>query len=94
MAEGHDKPIKYPEIFTVSDVIVLNKIDLIELVDFERAAFYESVRALNRHAPIFEVSCRTGAGLAAWADWLLHQRSSAHWAEGQPLAVNGEQAKR
>ena len=47
-AEGHDKPVKYPEIFAASDVIVLNKIDLIELVDFERARFYESVRALNR----------------------------------------------
>lgn len=69
-AEGHDKPVKYPEIFAVSDVIVLNKIDLIDLVDFERDRFYESVRALNREAPIFEVSCRTGTGLAAWADWL------------------------
>ncbi len=69
-AEGHDKPIKYPEIFAASDVIVLNKIDLIDLVDFERDRFYESVRALNRTAPIFEVSCRTGTGIAAWADWL------------------------
>jgi len=72
-AEGHDKPIKYPEIFAVSHVIVLNKIDLIELVDFERTAFYESVRALNPTAPIFEISCRTGAGMAEWAEWLLDQ---------------------
>jgi hydrogenase nickel incorporation protein HypB len=72
-AEGHDKPIKYPEIFAVSHVIVLNKIDLIELVDFERTAFYESVRALNPTAPIFEISCRTGAGMAEWAEWVLKQ---------------------
>jgi hydrogenase nickel incorporation protein HypB len=52
-------------------VIVLNKIDLADLVDFERDFFYKSVRALNRHAPIFEVSCRTGAGLEEWAHWLL-----------------------
>ncbi len=71
--EGHDKPIKYPEIFAVSDVIVLNKIDLIELVDFERNAFYESVRALNPSAPIFEISCRTGVGIAEWAQWVLNQ---------------------
>ena len=70
-AEGHDKAIKYPQIFMAADVIVLNKIDLIEYVDFDRAYFYESVRALNPHAPIFEVSCRTGAGLDEWADWLL-----------------------
>jgi len=73
-AEGHDKPIKYPQMFAASDAIVLNKIDLIELVDFERDFFYESVRALNPDAPIFEVSCRTGEGIAAWADWLLGQR--------------------
>lgn len=72
-AEGHDKPIKYPEMFAVSDVIVLNKIDLIEHVDFDRTIFYESIRALNRNAPIFELSCRTGEGTADWAGWLLGQ---------------------
>jgi hydrogenase nickel incorporation protein HypB len=70
-AEGHDKPIKYPEIFAASDVIVINKIDLIELVDFERDFFYESVRALNPSAPIFEVSCRTGQGISEVAGWML-----------------------
>ena len=75
-AEGHDKPIKYPEIFAASDVIVLNKIDLIELVDFERDFFYESVRALNQDAPIYEVSCRSGAGISAFADWLWQQQKS------------------
>ncbi len=72
-AEGHDKPIKYPEIFAVSDVIVLNKIDLIDLVDFDRDCFYKAVRALNPHAPIFEISCRTGEGLTAWAAWLMER---------------------
>lgn len=74
-AEGHDKPIKYPQMFVQSDAIILNKIDLIELVDFERDFFYESVRALNPDAPIFEVSCRNGEGIAAWAEWLLDQRA-------------------
>jgi len=75
-AEGHDKPIKYPDVFAGSDVILLNKIDLIDMVDFDRDAFYESVRALNRNALIFEVSCRSGDGLAAWNDWLLAQRAA------------------
>jgi len=74
-AEGHDKPIKYPEMFAISDVIILNKIDLIELVDFDRGIFFESIRALNPHAPVFEISCRSGAGVAAWADWLVDQRN-------------------
>lgn len=70
-AEGHDKPIKYPEIFAASDVIVINKVDLIELVDFDRAFFYESVRALNPNVPIFEVSCRTGQGISDFSGWIL-----------------------
>lgn len=86
-AEGHDKPIKYPEIFAISDVILLNKIDLLELVDFDREAFYESVRALNRQAPIFEISCRTGAGLSAWADWLLDQRSPQEGVGAIPISL-------
>jgi hydrogenase nickel incorporation protein HypB len=72
-AEGHDKPVKYPEIFAVSDVIVLNKVDLIELVDFDRGFFYESVRALNPRAPIFELSCRTRAGVSELGLWILEQ---------------------
>jgi len=72
-AEGHDKPIKYPEMFAKSDVIVLNKIDLIDFVDFDRSIFYESIGALNPGVPIFEVSCRTGEGIEAWADWLDEQ---------------------
>jgi hydrogenase nickel incorporation protein HypB len=54
---------------------VLNKIDLIELVDFERAFFYESVRALNPSAPIFEVSCRSGQGIAEFGSWMLDRLS-------------------
>ncbi|HEX5501872.1 MAG TPA: hydrogenase nickel incorporation protein HypB [Thermomicrobiales bacterium] len=75
-AEGHDKPVKYPDMFAAADAIVLNKIDLIELVDFDRAAFYEAVRALNPRAPVFEVSCRTGAGLDEWAGWLAGWRAT------------------
>lgn len=76
-SEGHDKPVKYPQIFAVSDAIVLNKIDLIDLVDFDRGRFVEAVRALNQRAPIFEVSCRTGDGIPAWADWLLSHDPAA-----------------
>ena len=69
-AEGHDKPVKYPEIFAVSDVIVLNKIDLIELVDFERAFFYErSARSIpprrSSRSPAAPGRGRQLGGLAA-----------------------------
>ena len=68
--EGHDKPIKYPGMFTVVDALVLNKMDLLPYIDFDREAFHTAVRALNPQAPIFEVSCKTGEGIAAWAEWL------------------------
>ena len=80
--EGHDKPIKYPQIFAVSDAIILNKIDLLPWVNFDSAFFYESVRALNPDAPIFEISCQTGEGVAAWIDWLRAKRLAAFTLEG------------
>ena len=60
------------------DVIVLNKIDLMQMVDFDRDFFYESLRALNPDAVTFEVSCRTGEGLAKWTEW-LRERLTLIW---------------
>jgi hydrogenase nickel incorporation protein HypB len=77
VAEGDDKPIKYPGMFEAVDAIVLNKIDLIPYVDFDLTAFRRAVRALNDEAPIFEVSCKTGEGLAAWVDWLAGRQAPA-----------------
>ena len=71
VAEGDDKPIKYPGMFTVVDALVLNKMDLMPYLDFDLEAFRAAVRALNADAPLFEVSCKTGEGLEAWVDWLL-----------------------
>ena len=68
--EGDDKPYKYPGIFTAVDAVVLNKIDLAPYVDFKRDAIREGVVRLNPRATMFELSCRTGEGIAAWADWL------------------------
>jgi hydrogenase nickel incorporation protein HypB len=50
--------------------VVLNKMDLLPYIDFDLDAFRTAVRALNAGAPLFEVSCTTGAGLDAWVDWL------------------------
>jgi hydrogenase nickel incorporation protein HypB len=73
--EGHDKPIKYPGMFTVVDALVLNKVDLMPYIDFDTDAFRTAVRALNADAPLFEVSCKTGEGIEAWAEWLADQCS-------------------
>ena len=74
--EGHDKPVKYPEVFAASNAILLNKIDLIDRVDFDRDFFYQSVRTLNPQVPIFELSCRSGEGIDAWIAWLRGKQRS------------------
>jgi len=68
--EGHDKPYKYISMFEAADVIVLNKIDIIPYIDFDKDAFIKGVRALNEKAPIFEISCRTGEGINEFCEWL------------------------
>jgi len=76
LPEGDDKPYKYPGIFTAVNAVVLNKIDLAPYVDFKRDALREGVERLNPRAAIFEVSCRTGEGIGAWAAWLESQWKS------------------
>jgi hydrogenase nickel incorporation protein HypB len=93
-AEGHDKPVKYPEIFAACDAVVLNKIDLLERVDFEREFFYRALRAVNPAVPVFEVSCRSGIGTGVWADWLMAQRQAMRSVTRQPPAVDAAMSVR
>jgi hydrogenase nickel incorporation protein HypB len=74
--EGHDKPLKYPAVFATCDAVVVNKVDLAELLEFDREAFRQAVRALAPEAPIFELSSKTGEGVAEWIAWLRRQRRS------------------
>jgi hydrogenase nickel incorporation protein HypB len=68
--EGHDKPYKYPAIFSRSEAIILNKYDTIEFFDFDEAEFREVVGKLNGAAPIFPMAATKGDGVDAWAEWL------------------------
>ncbi len=68
--EGDDKPYKYPLMFSLADVVLVNKIDLLPYVNFNLAAFKQAVTGLNANARIFPVSCVSGEGLAAWYSWL------------------------
>jgi hydrogenase nickel incorporation protein HypB len=70
LPEGDDKPYKYPAMFADSDVVILNKTDLQPYLDFNEKAFRKVVDGLNPDAIIFPVSCKTGAGLQGWFDWL------------------------
>ena len=68
--EGDDKPLKYPLMFTICDVLLVNKIDYLSLSDFDMAALRKRVLALNPNIKIIEVSCKTGAGIEDWITWL------------------------
>jgi hydrogenase nickel incorporation protein HypB len=70
IAEGHDKPLKYPLMFQQSSALVLNKIDLAPHVDVDMEKIRRDALSLNRDLKIFEVSCRTGQGIDAWTGWL------------------------
>lgn len=68
--EGHDKPYKYTSMFQEADVIILNKVDLMPYIDFDRASFYRGITALNENVPVFEISCKTGEGVEKFVEWL------------------------
>ena len=68
--EGDDKPLKYPLMFSVCDLLLVNKIDYLSLSDFDIAVLRKRVLALNPRIIILEVSCKTGAGIESWIDWL------------------------
>ncbi len=80
--EGHDKPFKYLSMFESADLIVLNKIDLLVHVDFDRDLFYKGIAAINsKKAPVFEISCRSGEGLHELSDYLLQTVGSIEKSE-------------
>ena len=70
--EGDDKPLKYPGTFAKADVVLINKIDLLDLVDFDIDRTLGDLRALNSEAKIFQVSAKTGDGLDSWYEWLCN----------------------
>ena len=68
--EGDDKPLKYPLMFTVADVLLVTKCDAAPLFDFDTEALAQRARALNPGLAVIPVSAVTGEGLDAWLDWL------------------------
>ena len=71
--EGHDKPLKYPLIFTVCDALIINKIDVLPYFDFDMDKMVEYAHMRNPRLKIFPISAKTGEGVDAWCDWLRRQ---------------------
>ena len=78
--EGHDKPLKYPLMFSICDVLLINKIDVMPYFDFDLEACRKYVRRLNPNIKIIPISARTGEGIAEWTDWLRTEIRA--WNEG------------
>ena len=71
--EGHDKPLKYPLIFTVCDALIINKTDVLPYFDFDMDKVVEYAHMRNPKLEIFPLSAKTGEGVEAWCDWLRCQ---------------------
>lgn len=93
--EGDDKPLKYPGIFTEASVLVLNKIDMLGATNFDEQRLRSHVAKLNPTMRIFAMSCVTGEGVAAWAEWLAQRIEAGGRAEaGAPppaVTAGGEE---
>ncbi len=73
VTEGEDKPLKYPTMFENSDVMLLNKIDLLPYLDFDVKKCKEFAKRVNPKIKIFEISVKTGAGMSTWYEWLAQE---------------------
>ena len=71
--EGHDKPLKYPLIFQVCDVLIINKIDVLPYFDFDMEKVTEYAKMRNPNIQIIPICAKTGEGIDAWAGWLRQQ---------------------
>jgi len=71
VTEGDDKPLKYPNIFTSSDLMIVTKIDLLPYVDFDFEACTQYARRLKPSIEVIRTSAKTGNGMRLWCDWLL-----------------------
>jgi hydrogenase nickel incorporation protein HypB len=71
VAEGDDKPYKYPNIYRGIDALIINKIDLLPYVDYNLDYFKRGVELLNPDVMTFPISCRTGEGVERWVEWLF-----------------------
>lgn len=82
--EGEDKPLKYPTIFNTSDIALITKSDLSEVLDFDRAQALESIQRVRPGMNVMQLSARNGKGMASWIQFLLDKRA----ARSSPEAVD------
>src|SRR5262249_40116243 len=80
VTEGEDKPLKYPTIFNTADVVILTKMDLASVVEFDLTAAQRNIQAVQPGMPVFQLSAKTGEGLEYWLEFLQSRRAGARCA--------------
>jgi len=75
VTEGDDKVLKYPTLFQAVDAVLLTKIDLLQVLDFDVQRVEDDLRQLNAHVPLLQLSTRSGEGFARWLTWLHDMRA-------------------
>ena len=73
VTEGEDKPLKYPLMFRICDAALLNKIDLLPYLDYDRGAAVQNILRVNPQMPVFEISAKTEEGFDSWMEWLIQK---------------------
>lgn len=86
VTEGEDKPLKYPDMFAASQLMILNKIDLLPHVKFDVARCIELARRVNPSIEILQLSATTGEGMDAWLHWLDHAMGAHHHHHDEPAS--------
>ena len=84
VTEGEDKPLKYPDMFAASQLMILNKVDLLPHVKFDVARCIELARRVNPAIEIIQLSATTGEGMDAWLHWLDHAMGAHHHHHDEP----------
>ena len=88
VTEGEDKPIKYPDMFAASDLVLVNKIDLLPHLDFDVEEAISNARKVNPAIKVLKVSARTGEGMDAWLAWIMAARGMV--LAGHPFGTAAE----
>jgi hydrogenase nickel incorporation protein HypB len=86
VTEGEDKPLKYPSIFFKSELMVLNKVDLLPYVPFDVEEAVENARLVHPGMEVIRISCLTGHGVREWQSWLEHRREAFLRTSEQPVS--------
>ncbi len=86
VTEGDDKPLKYPDMFASSDVVIISKCDLLPYVPFDMERCLQAIHSVSPKAEIFELSATTGEGMDDWLNWLAGERTKEYQQPGKSAA--------